>query len=205
MVGIRHIFELKFTNMATRRINGKITREYRAWKAMKARCYARFTSKTYKEKNIQVCDEWLNDFEKFYEDMGNCPEGHSLDRIDNDGNYSKENCRWATDKEQSSNRGSFNIVYTYQGESKVLKDWARYFNMKYSCLYQRIVKQKLSFEEAIEIDRNKVYMSYEGKTLTLKEWSDITGISYEMIVDRRRKGWSVEKILSQKPRVRIKI
>jgi hypothetical protein len=67
------------------------------------------------------------------------------------------------------------------------------------------VKQKLSFEEAIEIDRNKVYMSYEGKTLTLKEWSDITGISYEMIVDRRRKGWSVEKILSQKPRVRIKI
>ena len=51
--------------MATRRINGKITREYRAWKAMKARCYAPSTRTTYKEKEIKVCDEWLNNFDEF--------------------------------------------------------------------------------------------------------------------------------------------
>jgi len=191
--------------MAIRKVNGKTTKEYRAWKGMKARCYCLSTRSTYKEKNITVCNEWINSFEKFFEDMGKCPENYSLDRIDNNGNYCKENCRWTTYTEQASNRGSFNLVFTYQGESKVLKDWARHFDMSYSCLYQRIVKQNLSFEQAIEIDRNKVFMTYQGKTLGLKEWSEITGISYQTITDRRRKGWSVEKMLSQKPKIRIKI
>jgi hypothetical protein len=189
--------------MAIRRVNGKTTREYRAWKAMKARCYAPSTRSSYKEKNITVCDEWNNSFEKFLKDMGECPENYSLDRIDNNGNYCKENCRWTTSKEQSSNRGSFNLIFTYEGESKVLKDWARHFGMSYSCLYQRIVKQNLSFEESIEIDRNKVFMTYQDKTLRIKEWSELTGISYQIIIDRRRKGWPVEKILSQKPRIKI--
>ena len=82
------------------------TRVHRIWLAMKARCHR----KTYPERRfyggrgISVCDRWRNSFEAFYEDMGDCPPGRSIDRIDNDGNYEPGNCRWATWDQQISNR-----------------------------------------------------------------------------------------------------
>lgn len=80
---------------------------YRCWRHMKARCtnpndqkYARYGG-----RGIVVCDEWLKDFRNFYVDMGERPyDLYSLDRIDNDKGYYKENCRWATRKQQSNNR-----------------------------------------------------------------------------------------------------
>ena len=81
------------------------TREYKSWLAMKQRCnnpnnkdYARYGG-----RGISFCTEWLL-FEQFYSDMGNRPSRQSLDRINNDGNYQPDNCRWATDVEQAANR-----------------------------------------------------------------------------------------------------
>jgi len=83
------------------------TRIYVTWESMKCRCYnpnyVRF--KNYGGRGITVCEEWKNNFEKFYEDMGDPPTlQHTLDRKNNDGGYSKENCKWSTKKEQANNR-----------------------------------------------------------------------------------------------------
>lgn len=85
--------------------------EYRAWDAMKSRCYnpkARGYA-GYGGRGIAVCDRWRYSFENFLADMGERPSPeHSLDRIDNDGNYEPGNVRWATRSEQQRNRTRFN-------------------------------------------------------------------------------------------------
>jgi len=79
---------------------------YSSWRAMITRC-ERETNDNYKHyggRGIKVCDRWRNSFEAFLKDMGERPEGTSIDRIDVDKNYEKENCRWATPKEQANNQ-----------------------------------------------------------------------------------------------------
>ena len=88
----------------------------------------------YGGRGIGICDRWL-DFENYYEDMGPRPEGLTLDRIDNEKGYSKENCRWASRAVQSANR-RVALVMEHEGKRQTIREWAKetgidYYTLKY--------------------------------------------------------------------------
>jgi len=92
----------------------------------------------YGGRGIGVCERWLT-FTNFLADMGEKPSRkHSIDRIDNDGDYSPDNCRWATRIEQANNTRA-NVILSYQGESKTLAQWSRIVGIKYQTLQSRLV------------------------------------------------------------------
>lgn len=105
---------------------------YFAWHAMLNRCNSPTNQdyKYYGGRGIAVCEEWKK-FENFYADMGERPEGMTLDRIDNSGPYCKENCRWATDKQQQSNKRS-NTWHTFDGETLHSTDFAKKLGVSHS-------------------------------------------------------------------------
>jgi len=82
---------------------------YNVWNSMRTRCYNKKDKgyKNYGGRGIRVCKSWKNSFKSFYSDMGDCPAGLSLDRIDNNKDYCKENCKWSTRSEQMRNRRSY--------------------------------------------------------------------------------------------------
>ena len=116
------------------------TRIYRIWAGMHDRCYNRNSPKynRYGGRGISICDEWRNNVEAFYLwAMSNgYREGLSIDRIDNNGNYCPENCRWATNKEQCNNRGS-NIIVIVDGEVKTLAQLSKESGIKYRTIHAR--------------------------------------------------------------------
>lgn len=90
---------------------GCISREYSTWKSIKTRCYnTKIRSyKDYGGRGITVCDRWRNSFKCFFQDMGRRPAGMTIDRKNNELGYFKENCRWATPKQQANNRRKPNV------------------------------------------------------------------------------------------------
>lgn len=176
----------------------KQMREYSIWKALRNRIsnHNRNDAKYYADKGISICDRW-NSFENFYKDMGECPNGYTIDRIDPNGNYCPENCRWANMITQSQNRGDFNLVYTYKGETHVLKEWAKILKIKYTTLYMRIYRSGLSFEEAIQKDPFKRQIKYNGESHTLKEWCELKNMEYNVVLNRIDKHkWTFDEAIT---------
>lgn len=98
---------------------------YKIWEGMKRRCVNPSDPeyRNYGGRGIRVCDHWQS-FENFYADMGDRPAGMSIDRIDSDGDYTPENCRWATPLEQSQNSRHCRYA-VYAGQRLCLAEWAR--------------------------------------------------------------------------------
>jgi hypothetical protein len=84
-----------------------------------------------------MCAEWRDDFAAFLRDMGTRPVGTSLDRIDVNGDYSAQNCRWATRSQQMRNKRN-NLNVTIAGETRCIADWIVLFGLQPSCVYGRI-------------------------------------------------------------------
>ena len=92
----------------------------------------------YGGRGISVCEEWKNSFKRFFEDMGKAPTlQHSIDRIDSNGNYCKENCRWATSVEQNQNKRNSRFV-SFLGESHTLSYWAQFFQLPNYLVHSRV-------------------------------------------------------------------
>lgn len=125
-------------------INGKkCSRTYKSWQEMWRRCTIpdHVSYKNYGAKGVTVNPSWSS-FEAFYGDMGDRPQGMSLDRIDGSVGYCKENCKWSTRLEQNQNRSICHLV-TIGGETLVLSEWCRRFNVGYFKAYHRIVMKGL--------------------------------------------------------------
>lgn len=120
------------------------TKLFTIWGHMVNRCANPRDKKfaRYGGRGIKVCDRWL-DPNKFVEDMGpTFRRGLTIDRIDNDGDYTPDNCRWATRSVQNRNY-SRNVLVTYNGQTKCLKQWAEELGLNYGTLWDRIKVQKL--------------------------------------------------------------
>lgn len=122
-------------------MNKKSLKEYRIWRAMKARCYAPSQTKGYyKQNRIKVCDRWLHSFENFINDMGAMPSNdYSIERIDVLGDYEPNNCKWIPQRDQSKNRSN-SIFVNYEGEKICLKEYSRRVGIPYPTVYQRYRK-----------------------------------------------------------------
>lgn len=110
----------------------KSSRTYTAWVNMKTRCRR---DKRYAD--IHICDAWFSSFQAFIDDMGECPAGLTLDRIDTAGNYEPSNCRWATMKQQNNNKTS-NHVITVNGVSKTVVGWMEHHGLDKTTFYRRL-------------------------------------------------------------------
>ena len=122
----------------------KNTRTYKLWQAMKMRCNR--IHQDYSCRGITYCDRWES-FENFYLDMGEVPNGMSLDRIDFNGNYEPSNCRWATQEQQANNKRS-SVFIEWQGKKQTVTQWAKDLNMHPDKLRSRL-RNKWSLERAM--------------------------------------------------------
>lgn len=125
--------------------------EWRAWRNMKRRCDSpcRQDYHRYGGRGIKVCERWRDSFLAFYEDMGPRPsDQHTLERVDNDGNYEPSNCVWKTRKEQGQNRCNCRYL-TYRGETRTISEWADVTGINQATIQSRVKKQGWGVEKAL--------------------------------------------------------
>ena len=142
------------THGQSRSNNGRGTPEYETWKSMLSRGLGKDNAgrHNYADRGIIVCERWLT-FKNFLADMGPKPSSkHSLDRIDNDGNYEPGNCRWATKKEQDRNKRT-NRLLTHDGETECITEWAESLGVHPQTIANRLDNYGWCLEEALTLPK----------------------------------------------------
>lgn len=189
------------------------TRFYSIWEGVKKRCRNKNSHNyhNYGGRGIKMCEEW-NDFVNFKNDMYESYLEHvkkygesdtSIERIDNNGNYEKNNCKWATRKEQNRNTRQVKL-YEYKGEMLDLAEIARRENMNYRTLRSRILTYGWTLEEALEksqfkwAKRKAELFDYKGQKLRLKRIAEAEGINYVTLHNRVKNiGMNLEEAINK--------
>lgn len=134
------------------------TRLFTIHRLMKRRCYDKRIKqyKNYGGRGIKVCDEWLNSLENFakWSYANGYNDTLTIDRIDNNGNYEPNNCRWVDNTIQANNKRN-NIFLEYNGEKKTIAQWSKELNISYSKMYNRIVKKNMTIENILKEFKEK--------------------------------------------------
>lgn len=178
------------------------TKAYGSWTNMRRRCNDK-TNKEYDSyggRGITYCSKW-DTFEGFWEDM---KEGYAdnltLDRKNVDENYSKENCKWSTIKEQANNKRN-NHYLKYRGETLTLMQLAEKYKVKYELIRERI-KRGWSIEDSLKPVKIGELITYNGITKTVANFAVEYGMTYHQLKKRLMRGWSIERALTQPIRKR---
>lgn len=183
------------------------TRLFRIWSGIKTRCYNTNSEeyKTYGGRGIKMCEEWLSSFQTFKEwALSNgYDDTLSIDRIDYNGNYSPENCRWLTAKGQQRNKRS-NKVISYNGESHCLSEWGDILGISDDVLLKRLNSKNYTLERAFSEPLNSHdhfndIIVYNGESKTLTEWANYLSLPYNVLRSRLfSQNWTVERAFTTK-------
>jgi len=171
---------------------------YGRWNAMKQRCFNSDNPKypRYGGRGITIVDEWLDFhvFEKWAKENG-YREDLTLDRIDTNGNYEPENCRWVDQSVQQNNRNNNRIV-EYKGQEYTLAELADLKGINRATLAQRL-DNGMTVERALNtrINFDYILVEHKGKTKLLKQWCEHLGLPYKTIHARVSRGWEPKKAL----------
>ena len=173
-----------------------LTRIYKIWSSMKARCnnknYRRYAD--YGGRGIKVCERW-SDFNNFHADMGDCPsDTHSLDRIDVNGDYTPENCRWATPKQQANNRRD-NVFVDIYGERLTVSQASRKHKVSISVILYRLNRGEAGERLIRPVKKYKLY-ELNGEKKTLNYWARHYGIRQGSLWNRIDKGDDIQSAIS---------
>ncbi len=172
------------------------TREFSTWTDIQTRCHNPNSTgyADYGGRGITVCDRWRESFLNFLADMGERPKGMTIERDNNDGPYSPDNCRWATRTEQARNKR--NSVRVPGHEGKALAELAEAAGITRSGMWLRVKKGKTP--EVLRPSKRVGCVTFNGVTDTYKGWAQRTGLRASTIAMRLTKqGWPVEKALTK--------
>lgn len=175
--------------------------EYKIWQKMHRRCYDTNCKQygRYGGRGIVICELWRNSFEEFYKSVGPRPsKKHSIDRIDNNGNYEPGNCKWSTMMEQTRNRSS-TVFLTFNGKTMCVTDWALFLGVPAGTLYTRLNcgwSPERTLTQFVNRRTNtrgpaRTFELY-SHTKTVSEWAKFAGISAKTVISRLAKGWSIQ-------------
>lgn len=172
---------------------------YSVWHGMIARCEKEYCKeyKNYGARGISVCDEW-HDSKKFIDwSLNNGYEvGLSIDRIDTNGNYEPNNCRWV-DMVTQQNNTRRNRKVTIGNETHNVSEWARIKGIPYHYIYRRY-EEGWSIEKAItEPIKQEMEATYNGETKTFLEWSKVLGCNVKTLYARKKRGWKDYEIIGK--------
>lgn len=179
--------------------NLRYSREYKIWTGIKERCYNKNNKnyETYGARGITMDSEWKESFEAFYRDMGDCPSSsHTIDRKDNNLGYFKDNCRWATRKEQANNKTT-NILFTINGVTKNLTQWSEHYGVDAGKVAIRI-SRGMKFENAVMFDKfsEETKLVFEGSETTFGKLCKDRGINSRDFFTRLFRGLTISEALN---------